>query len=95
MATFNWFGGYGHFAAARFWDPRGVPGAGDTAVVDAGEVVVAGRQVGATVLLGGPDSGDTVLQVKRRRGIQEAGSRTSQPCLVQNFPTTACGGERT
>ncbi len=65
MATFNWFGGYGHFAAARFWDPRGVPGAGDTAVVDAGEVVVAGRQVGATVLLGGPDSeGQPVLDLR-------------------------------
>ena len=57
MTTFNWFGGYGRYAAARFWDPRGVPGAGDTAAVGAGEVVVAGRQVGATVLLGGPDSG--------------------------------------
>lgn len=34
-----------------------MPDAGDTAVVDAGEVVVAGRPVGATVLLGGPDSG--------------------------------------
>jgi len=57
MATFNWFGGYGHFAAARLWNPRGVPGVGDTAVVDGGEVVVAGRQVGATMLLGGPISG--------------------------------------
>ena len=65
MATFNWFGGYGHFAAARLWDPRGVPGTGDTAAVDAGEVVAAGRQVGATVLLGGPDSaGQPVLDLR-------------------------------
>lgn len=40
-------------------------------------------------------TGDTVLQVKRRRSIQEAGSHTSQPCLVQNSPTTACGGKPT
>lgn len=57
MTTFNWSDGHGNYMAARLWDPRGVPGAGDTAVVDAGEVVVAGRQVGATVLLGGSDSG--------------------------------------
>ena len=57
MTTFNWFGGYGSYTAARFWNPRGVPGAGDTAAVGAGEVVAAGRQVGATVLLGGPNSG--------------------------------------
>ncbi len=57
MATFNWFGGYGDFAAAPLWNPLGVPGVGDTAVVDGGEVVVAGGQVGATVLLGGPNSG--------------------------------------
>ena len=66
MTTFNWFGGYGRYGAARFWDPQGVPGAGDTAVVGAGEVVVAGRQVGATVLLGGPDSGgQPVLDLRR------------------------------
>ena len=66
MTTFNWFGGQGNYTAARFWNPRGVPGAGDTAVVGAGEMVVAGRQVGATVLLGGPDSaGQPVLDLRR------------------------------
>ncbi len=66
MTTFNWFGGHGNYAAARFWNPRGVPGSGDTAVVGSGEVVVAGRQVGATVLLGGPDSGgQPVLDLRR------------------------------
>ena len=65
MTTFNWFGGYGKYTAVRFWSPRGVPGAGDMAVVDAGEVVVAGRQVGATVLLGSPDSaGQPVLDLR-------------------------------
>ena len=66
MTTFNWLGGYGRYTAARFWNPRGVPGAGDTAAVNVGEVVVAGRQVGATVLLGGPDSGgQPVLDLRR------------------------------
>lgn len=66
MTTFNWFGGYGRYGAARFWDPQGMPGAGDTAVVGAGEVIMAGRQVGATVLLGGPDSGgQPVLDLRR------------------------------
>jgi hypothetical protein len=65
MTTFNWFGGQGNYTAARFWNPRGVPGAGDTAVVGAGEMVVAGRQVGATVLLGSPDSaGQPVLDLR-------------------------------
>ena len=58
MALFNWFGGGGLYTAARFWSPRGVPvGAGDTAVVGAGEVVVLGRQFAATVLLGGTNAG--------------------------------------
>jgi hypothetical protein len=57
MAVFDWFGGVGRFAAARLWNPRGVPGTGDTAVVGSGDVVIQGRQVGATVDLGGTGSG--------------------------------------
>lgn len=57
MATFNWFGGVGRFAAARLWSPRGVPGAGDAAAVGGGDVVIRGRSVGATVVLGGTDAG--------------------------------------
>lgn len=57
MSLFNWFGDYGRYGAARLWQPRGVPGAGDTAAVAAGEVVVQGRSVEATVVLGGADVG--------------------------------------
>ncbi len=57
MSVFNWFGGGGPYTAARFWSPRGVPGAGDTGVVARGEVVVLGRSFGATVVLGGTDAG--------------------------------------
>ena len=57
MATFNWFGGYGRYSGARHWDPRGVPGQGDTAVVAGGEVVLRWQDVQATVLLGGTDAG--------------------------------------
>ncbi len=57
MATSTWFGGYGRFGAARNWDPRGVPGAGDTAVIDGGEAVVRHRDIAATVRLGGLDAG--------------------------------------
>ncbi len=57
MATSTWFGGYGRYGAARHWDPRGVPGAGTTAVIDGGEVVVRHGEVAATVVLGGLDEG--------------------------------------
>ena len=57
MTNSTWFGGYGRYGAARHWDPRGVPGAGDTAVIDGGEVVVRHGEVAATVLLGGLDAG--------------------------------------
>ena len=54
MATFNWFGGTGLYGSVGLWTPRGsaAPGAGDTAVVSAGEVVMQGLQVGAVVRLG-------------------------------------------
>ena len=57
MATSTWFGGYGRYGAARHWDPRGVPGAGDTAVIDAGEAVARRQDIAATVKLGGLDAG--------------------------------------
>ena len=57
MAAFDWFGGVGRFAAARLWSPRGVPGAGDTAVVGGGDVVIQGRPVAATLVLAGTDAG--------------------------------------
>ncbi len=54
MATFSWSGGYGLYGAVGSWTPRGgvAPGAGDTAVIQAGEVVMQGLQVGATIRLG-------------------------------------------
>ena len=55
MPSFTWSGATGPFNAARFWTPRGVPGAGDTAVVGAGEVTLRLQQVGATVELGGQE----------------------------------------
>ncbi len=57
MATSTWFGGYGRYGAAQHWDLRGVPGAGATAVIDGGEVVVRHGEVAATVVLGGLDEG--------------------------------------
>lgn len=57
MSLFQWLGGAGQYASARLWSPRGVPSAGDTAVVGQGEVVVQGGQVGATVDLGGLNAG--------------------------------------
>ncbi len=55
MATFNWTGGYGKYSAARHWDPRGVPGPGDTAAIASGEAVLRWQDVQATVLLGNTD----------------------------------------
>lgn len=57
MATFNWFGGTGRYSGTHHWDPRGVPGPGDTAVVAGGEAVLLRQDVQATVLLGGNDAG--------------------------------------
>ncbi len=57
MATSTWFGGHGRFGAARHWNPRGVPGAGTTAVIDSGEAVARHQDVAATVVLGGLDAG--------------------------------------
>lgn len=57
MATFNWFGGYGRYSGIRHWDPQGIPGQGDTAVVAGGEAVLRWQDVQATVLLGGTDAG--------------------------------------
>ncbi len=56
MATFTWMGGYGKYSAARHWDPRGIPGAGDTAVIANGEAVLRWQGVQATVLLGNTDA---------------------------------------
>lgn len=56
MATFSWTGGYGRYSAARHWDPRGVPGPGDTAAVASGEAVLRWQDVRATVLLGNTDA---------------------------------------
>lgn len=55
MATSTWFGGYGKYGTARHWDPRGVPDAAGTAVIDRGEAVMRRQDVAATVLLGGLD----------------------------------------
>lgn len=54
MATLNWSGGTGLYGTAGLWTPLGsaVPGVGDTAVIQAGEVVMQGLQVGATIRLG-------------------------------------------
>lgn len=57
MATSTWFGGHGRYGAAGHWDPRGVPGAGDTAVIDGGEAVVRHGDIAAAVKLGGLDAG--------------------------------------
>ncbi len=90
MTTFNWLGGHGNYTAARFWNPRSVPGAGDTAVVDTGEVVVAGRQVGATVLLGRPDSaGQPVLDLRNASlaGLSMPNALPPPPYAASASPT--------
>lgn len=52
MTSFDWFGGYGRYSAARHWTPRGVPGQGDTAVVTGGDVVLRSQDVEAMVIIG-------------------------------------------
>jgi len=56
MATYNWSGGFGQYSEARHWDPHGVPGKGDTAMIAQGEVVLCRQDVQATVSIGGTDA---------------------------------------
>ena len=59
MATYKWSGATGLWGALRYWmpvdGPVAVPGAGDTGVIQTGEVTMQGLQVTATVRLGSPD----------------------------------------
>ena len=57
MATYTWNGTNGSYDTAADWSPTGVPGSGDTAVIDAGNVSTglsdASFTGGETVLLSG------------------------------------------
>ncbi len=59
MATYKWSGTTGLWGALRYWvpvdGPAAVPDAGDTAVIQTGEVILQGLRVTATVRLGSPD----------------------------------------
>ena len=52
MTRFDWFDGSGRYSAARHWIPRGVPGQGDTAAVNGGDVVLSSQDVVAMVIIG-------------------------------------------
>ena len=82
MATSTWFGGYGRYGAARHWDPRGVPGAGDTAVIDGGWVVARRQDIAATVNLGGRDAGSQPVLDLRNSSI----SRLTMPADLPQQP---------
>ncbi len=59
MATYKWSGANGLWGALQYWTPvdgpAAVPGAGDTAVIQAGEAAVQGLRGTATVRLGSAD----------------------------------------
>lgn len=82
MATSTWFGGYGKYGAARHWDPHGVPGAGATAAIDGGEVVVRRQDVAATVLLGGLDESSQPALDLRNASV----SRLTMPADLPQQP---------
>ena len=84
MATSTWFGGYGRYGAARHWNPRGVPGAGDTAVIDGGEVVARRQNIAATVKLGGLDAGSQPVLALRNSSV----SRLTMPADLPQPPYT-------
>lgn len=83
MATFKWSGANGLWGALQYWTPvdgsAAVPGAGDTAVIQTGEVAVqGGSRVSATVRLGSADGtappvldlvGSTVSVLTMPRGL--------------------------
>ena len=82
MATSTWFGGYGRYGAAWHWDPFGVPGAGDTAVIDGGEVVARRQDIAATVTLGGLDAGSQPVLDLRNSSV----SRLTMPADLPQQP---------
>lgn len=84
MATSTWFGGYGRYEAARHWDSRGVPGAGATAVIGGGEVVVRRQDVAATVRLGGLDAASQPVLDLRNSSL----SRLTMPADLPQQPYT-------
>lgn len=95
MATFKWSGGTGFWDALPSWIPvdgsAGVPGAGDTAVIQTGEVAIQnGSRVAATVRLGSPDgtappvldlSGSTLSVLTMPKGLPP------QPFATVTSPT--------
>ncbi len=84
MATSTWFGGYGRYGAARYWDPRGVPGTGDTAIINSGEVVTRHGNITATVRLGGLDAGSQPVLDLRNSSV----SRLTMPADLPQQPYT-------
>jgi hypothetical protein len=89
LATFSWSGGYGLYGAVRLWTPLGgaVPGAGDTAALQTGEVVAQDLQVGATVRLGSPNG--AAAPVLDLRGSSVAGLTMPNGLPPQPFATVA------
>lgn len=65
MVTRTWDGSVGAYGSAGDWLPAGVPGAGDTAVIGAGAVTVAGSDVAANVtLMFGGSAGSPTLTLQ-------------------------------
>ena len=64
MTTHTWFGGTGHFTTAGNWSPQGVPGTGDTAIINAGTSEITNADIrGVDLSLGGNLAQHTVLDV--------------------------------
>lgn len=84
MTTFTWFGGDGKYDAARNWTPKGVPGAGDFAVISAGEVVVQRHTVAAALQLGGTDPNSPPMLALHRSSV----SALSMPAALPQPPYT-------
>ena len=64
MATKTWFGGSGSFLTSSDWAPAGAPAAGDTAIFDAGTLIVSRLSLdGVTLDQGGSAGAPTVLKL--------------------------------
>ena len=79
--TYNWNGGNGNWNTSSKWTPIGVPGVGDTAIVDSGSIILnSGNEVAAFLLNGGELKGNGLLtisyQMQWTGGLMSGGGTT-------------------
>lgn len=64
QTTYNWLGGNGNWNTSSKWTPVGVPGIGDTAIVDSGAIILnSNTEIAAFLMHGGELKGNRTLTI--------------------------------